>query len=65
MFVEKLFKGNKDGFEAMRNDIGGCASFNDAVQLIIKKYVPKYTWSIESVEMKQLFQLLFQSFHQK
>ncbi|MGL1885276.1 MAG: hypothetical protein OCD76_02080 [Reichenbachiella sp.] len=62
MFVNDLFEGNESDFELALEKIEGSDSFDSSVELLVQNYSRKYTWDMNSDEVKELLKLIFKRF---
>jgi hypothetical protein len=63
LFINNLFGGNHDGFEAAIDELEICNNFNDAKDQMLKKYMPQYKWNLQSPEAEEFFDLLKRRFN--
>ncbi|MEP2026469.1 MAG: hypothetical protein ABJH98_18570 [Reichenbachiella sp.] len=62
MFVNDLFEGNDKDYEVAMNEVENCDSFDSSVELLVQNYAKKYTWDMNSDEVKELLKVIFKRF---
>lgn len=62
MFVHDLFEGNEQEYEDALDEVELTGSFDASVQLLVQRYAKKYTWDMNSEEIKELLKVVFKRF---
>lgn len=62
MFVNDLFDGNDKDYEVAMDQVEACDSFDSSVELLVQNYSRKYTWDMNSDEVKELLKVIFKRF---
>ncbi|WP_420580054.1 hypothetical protein [Reichenbachiella sp.] len=62
MFVNDLFEGNDRDYETAMDEVEDCDSFDSSVELLVQNYAKKYTWDMNSDEVKELLKVIFKRF---
>ncbi|MCV9388606.1 hypothetical protein [Reichenbachiella ulvae] len=62
MFVNDLFEGNEKDYEKALYQMETSKSFDASVELLVQSYAKKYTWDMNSDEVKELLKVIFKRF---
>lgn len=63
LFTNNLFAGSIQTFSNALDEIELCKDFNEAKELILKKYVPRYYWDIKSAEAEEFIDIVKRRFN--
>lgn len=58
LFINNLFGSDSSIFNAAIEELEGCNTFTEAKEQMIKKYLPKYKWDLNSPEAEEFFYIL-------
>jgi hypothetical protein len=62
MFINALFKGASNDYEAMLTDIDSCSSYDEALSMLGEKYSTKYKWDFDQYEVKEFIEIVERKF---
>jgi hypothetical protein len=62
MFTKELFDGNSDLLSHALKSIDECDNFNQAIQLVNKKYVNELNWETETEPVQEFLLLIYRKF---
>lgn len=62
MFTKELFEGDRDEFNRAISEIEECASFDDAVEMLVQNHAKERDWDMNSEEVKELLKVVFRKF---
>ncbi|WP_296703202.1 hypothetical protein [Algoriphagus sp.] len=62
MFTKELFDGNSDLLSHALKSIDDCVNFNEAIQLVNKRYVNELNWEIETEPVQEFLLLIYRKF---
>lgn len=62
IFARALFNGNSSEFDESLEMIDRCANYHDAIMLIKDRYFRKYSWDLESNEVKEFYEMVAEKF---
>jgi hypothetical protein len=58
LFINNLFGSDSEIFNAAIEELESCNTFAEAKEQMIKKYLPKYKWDLNSPEAEEFFYIL-------
>jgi hypothetical protein len=58
LFINNLFGSDSNIFNGAIDELENCNSFSEAKDQMIKKYLPKYKWDLNSPEAEEFFDIL-------
>jgi hypothetical protein len=58
LFINNLFGSDSRVFNGAIEELESCNSFSEAKEQMIKKYLPKYKWDLNSPEAEEFFDIL-------
>jgi hypothetical protein len=62
LFINNLFGSDSNAFNGAIDELESCNSFSEAKDQMIKKYLPKYKWDLNSPEAEEFFEILKRRF---
>lgn len=62
MFTRELFKGDVEAFTQALDAIDRCANYDEAEEMISKKWIPRYHWDLDSEEVGEFLELVHKRF---
>ncbi len=63
LFINNLFGSDSNIFNGAVEELENCSSFSEAKEQMIKKYLPKYKWDLNSPEAEEFFDILKRRFN--
>ncbi len=63
LFINNLFGSDSNIFNGAVEELENCNSFTEAKEQMIKKYLPKYKWDLNSPEAEEFFDILKRRFN--
>lgn len=63
LFINNLFGSDSNIFNGAVEELENCNSFSEAKEQMIKKYLPKYKWDLNSPEAEEFFDILKRRFN--
>lgn len=65
MFINDLFKGEKEVWEKACDELDDCASYHEAVQLLNQTYAKRFNWDMNSSKVQDLLDHLEQRYQKQ
>ncbi|MEN2284006.1 hypothetical protein AAGF08_17825 [Algoriphagus sp. SE2] len=62
MFTKELFDGNSDLLSHALKSIDNCDNFNEAIDLVNKRYVNELNWEVETEPVQEFLLLIYRKF---
>ena len=63
LFINNLFGNSSETFNAAVDELELCNNFSEAKDQMLKKYMPKFKWDLNSAEAEEFFDLLKRRFN--
>jgi hypothetical protein len=63
LFINNLFGSDSNVFNGAIEELENCSNFSEAKEQMIKKYLPKYKWDLNSPEAEEFFDILKRRFN--
>lgn len=63
LFINNLFGSDSNIFNGAIEELENCSNFSEAKEQMIKKYLPKYKWDLNSPEAEEFFDILKRRFN--
>ena len=62
MFISDLFDGNEGDYNKAIQTVDNAVTFDESVELLVQNYSRKYSWDMNSEEVKNLLKIVFKRF---
>ena len=62
MFIQELFDGDANEFQRALKDVESFGSFDESVQHLVTAYAKKFSWDMNSDQVKELLKVIFRYF---